>query len=342
VATGSLTAQAVADLVGGRLSGDGAVTLRRIRSLGSARPDDLAVCSGGRYREDLARTAAGAVLLSRDCADDPGPATRIVVDQPLAAMRTIALAFEGASAPTAHVAATAVLGQGVRLGAGVHVAAHAVIGEGVTLGARVEVGAGAVIEAGTTVGEDSRIGPRAVIHHHVEIGARVSVQAGAVIGSPGFGFLSDAEGHHRIPQLGGCRLEDDVEIGANCCIDRGSLDDTVIGAGTKLDNLVHVAHNVRTGRRCLIMAGVGVAGSTRLGDDVVVAGQAGMAGHLTIGDRARIGAQAGVIANVEAAGAVSGFPARPHREYLRAQAALYRLAPHLATLEALIRRERDA
>ncbi len=133
-----------------------------------------------------------------------------------------------------------------------------------------------------------------------------------------------------------------MEVGANSCIDRGSLDDTVIGSGTKIDNLVHVAHNVRIGRNCLLMAGVGVSGSTRLGDGVILAGQSGVIGHVALGDGVRVGAQAGVISSIEAGATVSGFPARNHREFLRAQAALYRLAPHVAALEALLRREDDA
>lgn len=317
------------------------MTLRRVRSLERAEPDELAVCSSPRFRPALAGTAAGAVLLSEECAADPGPAVRIVVDDPMRAMVTVAAAFEAALAPPPGVDPTARLGAGVRLGEGCRIDAGAFIGAGVTVGDRTTIGPLAVVEAGVTIGADVALGPRVVIHAGSRLGDRVRCKAGAVIGGPGFGFLSSAAGHERVPQLGGCILEDDVEVGSNSCVDRGSLDDTVIGQGTKIDNLVHVAHNVRIGRHCLLLAGVGVSGSTRIGDRVILAGQAGVVGHIEIGDDARIGGQAGVISSVPAGAAVSGYPARSHREYLRAQAALYRLAPHVAALEALLRRETD-
>ena len=162
------------------------------------------------------------------------------------------------------------------------------------------------------------------------------LKAGAVIGGDGFGYLSDASGHHRIPHAGICVIEDDVEIGSNSTVDRGSVDDTVIGRGTKLDNLVHVGHNVRIGERCLLMAGVGVAGSTRLGNDVILAGHVGVTDHLTIADGARIAAKSAVFGDIPAGASFSGHPARPHRQFLRAQAALYRLAPLIADLEKLV------
>jgi UDP-3-O-[3-hydroxymyristoyl] glucosamine N-acyltransferase len=168
------------------------------------------------------------------------------------------------------------------------------------------------------------------------VGSRAVIKAGAVLGGPGFGYLSDAGGHHRIPHVGACIIEDEVEIGSNSCVDRGSVNDTVIGRGTKLDNLVHVGHNVRIGRRCLLMAGVGVAGSTRIGDDVILAGHVGVTDHLVIGDGARLAAKSAVFGDVPAGASFSGHPARPHRQFLRAQAALYRLVPILTDLERLV------
>ena len=315
--------------------------VRRVRSLERAEPDELAICSGGRFLAALATTRAGAVLLSPDTADAPGPITRIVVDDPMRAMSTVAHAL------TVHdrahgVDPTVRLGPGTTLGDDCCIGAYTVIGANVTIGAGVDIGPLSVVESDCHIGEQSRLEARVVLHEGVQVGRRVQIKAGAVIGGQGFGFLSSAKGHDRIPQTGGCVIEDDVEIGAGTCIDRGSLDDTVIGQGTKIDNLVHVAHNVRIGKHCLIMAGVGIAGSTRLGDGVVLAGQAGLAGHLTVGDGARVGAQAGVIASLPEGAAVSGYPARPHREFLRAQAALYRLAGHVDALEALVRPDEDA
>jgi UDP-3-O-[3-hydroxymyristoyl] glucosamine N-acyltransferase len=168
------------------------------------------------------------------------------------------------------------------------------------------------------------------------IGSRVVLKAGAVIGGDGFGYLSGAAGHSRIPHVGGCIIEDEVEIGSNSCVDRGSVDDTVVGRGCKLDNLVHVGHNVRLGERCLVMAGVGIAGSTRIGNDVILAGHVGVTDHLVIGERARVAAKSAVFGDIPAGASFSGHPARPHRQFLRAQAALYRVAPIITALERLV------
>jgi UDP-3-O-[3-hydroxymyristoyl] glucosamine N-acyltransferase len=175
------------------------------------------------------------------------------------------------------------------------------------------------------------------IRQGIEIGARVVIQDAAVVGSDGFGFAQRPDGtHQKIPHVGACILEDEVEIGSNTCIDRGSIDDTVIGRGTKIDNLVHVGHNVRIGRRCLLMAGVGIAGTTHIGDDVILAGHVGVTDHLEIGNRARIGAKSAVFGDIPAGASFSGHPARPHRQFLRAQAALYRVAPIISELERLV------
>jgi UDP-3-O-[3-hydroxymyristoyl] glucosamine N-acyltransferase len=171
---------------------------------------------------------------------------------------------------------------------------------------------------------------------------RVIVHAGARLGSDGFGYVFRGGRHEKIPHVGRCIVESDVEIGANTTIDRGSIDDTVIGAGTRIDNLVHIAHNVRIGRLCLIMAQVGIAGSARIDDGAILAGQAGLAGHITIGAGARVAAQAGVFGDMPAGETWSGYPARPHREALRAQAAMFKLPSLLRGLERLLGERRSA
>ncbi len=338
---GPLSARAVADLVGGRLVGPADVTVDSVAPLDRAGPTALSLFASARYADRFRASGAGLTLVAEDLAGLPGPASRVVVADPPRAMAAVVERLYPATPPAPGVDPTARLGRGVTLGDGVAIAPHAVLEDGVRLGDRVRVGAGAVLEAGAAVGPDSVVGPRVVIGAGTVVGARVTIKPGAVLGGTGFGYISDREGHRRIPHVGGCRIEDDVDIGANACIDRGSLDDTVIGAGTKIDNLVHVAHNVRIGRRCLLMAEVGVAGSTRIGDDVVLAGQSGVAGHLTVGDRVRAAAQTGIIGDVPAGTDVSGVPARPNREFLRSQAVLYRLAPLLRDLEAVVRK-RDA
>jgi UDP-3-O-[3-hydroxymyristoyl] glucosamine N-acyltransferase len=340
----SITAQAVADLVGGRLSGNGAAVLAGAAPLDSAGPGDLSLFGSPRYLPQFRASRAGCVLMSARFADQPGgPATRIVVEDPQRALGLVMAHLLPVPAAPAGVHPSAILGRGTRLGDGVSIGAGVVVGEDCRIGDRSILGPGVILEDAVVIGPDATLGPRVVCHHHVVLGARVIVKAGAVIGGTGFGYISSASGHERIPHGGGCRLEDDVDVGANSTIDRGSVGDTVIGRGSKLDNLVHVAHNVRIGEHCLVMAGVGIAGSTRVGNRVVLAGQVGVAGHITLGDDVRVGAQSGVTGSVPAGLEVSGYPARAHREQLRALGALYRLAPLARRLERLVReRPEDA
>ena len=341
-----LTAQAVADLVGGRLLGDGTVVVRAVRALGSAGPEAVSLAVSPRYAAALGASRAGVVLVPEALAQAPeGRRARVVVRDPYAALvRVIGELFPAASAPTG-VDPTARLGPGCVLGQNVSVGPFVVLGRNVRIGDRSRLAEGVSLGDGVTVGADTVIGPRAVCYPEATLGDRVVLKAGAVIGGPGFGYLSDGAGHHRIPHVGGCILEDDVEIGSYSCVDRGSVDDTVIGQGSKLDNLVHIGHNVRIGRRCLLMAGVGIAGSTRIGDDVILAGHVGVTDHLMIGDGARIAAKSAVFGDIPAGASFSGHPARPHRQFLRAQAALYRVAPIISELERVAgpgREGRDA
>jgi UDP-3-O-[3-hydroxymyristoyl] glucosamine N-acyltransferase len=214
-----------------------------------------------------------------------------------------------------------------------------VIGEGALIGARTRLGPHVTVGAGVVIDSDCALYSSVTLYAGTQLGPRVRVHAGARLGSDGFGYVFRDGAHAKIPHVGRCIIEADVEIGANTTIDRGSIDDTVIGAGTKIDNLVHVAHNVRIGRLCLLMAQVGVAGSVRLEDGVILAGQAGISGHLTIGAGARIAAQGGVFGSVPAGETWSGYPARPHREALRAQAAMFKLPSLIRALEKLISRQ---
>jgi UDP-3-O-[3-hydroxymyristoyl] glucosamine N-acyltransferase len=332
-----LTAQAVADLVGGRLLGDGEVMLRAVGPLDRAGPEALSLAVSARYAEDLARTGAAAVLLPETLSGAPAPVrARIVVPDPQQALvRAVEALFRPAPVragvdPTARIGAGAVLGEGVSIGP------YVVLGRDVRLGERCRLAQGVSLGDGVTVGADSVMGPHVVCYAGTRIGSRVVLKAGAVIGGDGFGYLPGVQGHARIPHVGGCIVEDEVEIGSNSCVDRGSIDDTVVGRGTKIDNLVHVAHNVRLGARCLLMAGVGVAGSVRVGDDVILAGHVGVTDHLVIGNRVRVGAKSAVFGDVPEGHVISGHPARPHRQFLRAQAALYRLTPIVDELERLV------
>jgi UDP-3-O-[3-hydroxymyristoyl] glucosamine N-acyltransferase len=237
--------------------------------------------------------------------------------------------------PTAHV------GAGARWAGRLALAASAVLGDRATLGEDCVIGAGAMVGAGACLGDRCRIEPHAFLAPGTIAGDDVLIRTGARVGGRGFGYAR-LDGHHQpMEHVGGCILGNGVEIGANSTVDRGSLGDTIVAAGTKIDNLVHIGHNVRIGERCLIMAQVGVAGSTQVADDVMLAGQAGLADHVTVGQGARVGAQSGVIGDIAPGATVSGYPARPHREVLRQTAALRRLTPLVDRLERLARGESD-
>jgi UDP-3-O-[3-hydroxymyristoyl] glucosamine N-acyltransferase len=336
VTTGSLTAQAVADLVGGRLLGDGAVRIRTVRPLGQAGPDALSFAVSGRYAAELGSSKAGVVLVPEELSTGAsGPRARIVVADPYGALVRVVRVLFPDEPPAAGIDPAARVGPGAKLEAGVSIGPFVVLGRNVRVGARSRLAQYVTLDDGVTVGEDTIIGPGVVCYRGSRIGSKVVLKAGAIIGGEGFGYLSDRSGHHRIPHVGSCILEDEVEVGSHSCIDRGSIDDTVVGRGTKLDNLVHVGHNVHIGERCLIMAGVGIAGSTRIGNDVILAGHVGVTDHLVIGDRARIAAKSAIFGDVPPGASFSGHPARPHRQFLRAQAAMYRLAPIVDELERL-------
>jgi UDP-3-O-[3-hydroxymyristoyl] glucosamine N-acyltransferase len=336
----TLTASDIAALVGGALTGDAGAEVRALAPLDRATPQDLSFLASAKYTTLYERTNAGAVLVAPEFARVPTTAAaRIVVEKPHDAMLTVLPRLYRAPRREPGVHASARLGRGVSLGSDVTIGPYAVIGEGAVIGDRTWVDAHAVVGAGVKIGEDARLYPGVTLYSGTTLGARVIVHAGARVGSDGFGYVFRDGAHDKIPHVGRCVIEHDVEIGANTTIDRGSIDDTVVGAGTKIDNLVHIAHNVRIGRLCLIMAQVGIAGSVHVGDGVVLAGQVGLSGHLTVGDRARLGAQAGVFGDIPAGETWSGYPARPHRQSLRASAALLRLADIIKKLERIAERE---
>jgi len=272
-----------------------------------------------------------------------GPETRIIVAEPYAALLVVLPVLYPQAVWEAGVHPTAVVGRGATWQEPVEIGPHACLGHGVQLGRNVRIGAGCVLGDGVAVGDDTQLYPGVTLYSGTALGKRVIVHAGAVLGSDGFGYIpgkgggEDGERHRKIPHVGRCLIGDDIEIGANTCIDRGSVDDTVIGSGTKIDNLVHIAHNVRIGARCLIMAQAGIAGSCQVEDDVIIAGQSGISDHLTIGRGARLLVQSGTIADVPAEATLFGTPSRSHREYLRGQVALYRLAKIVHELEELVK-----
>jgi len=337
-----LTAAELAARVEGTLLGDGTARVAAVATLDGAGPADVSFLSSRKYVDAFHASRAGVVFVTPDFAESqPGPAVRIVVGDPQRAMlQAIGLLYPAPARPVG-IESTAVIEPGAALGADCYVGHHAVVRRGARLGDRVVVGAGAVIGADAEVGDDTTLYEHVVLYPRTAVGARVILHAGVRLGADGFGYVPGKDGHAKIPHVGRCVVGDDVEIGANSTVDRGSVGDTVIGRGTKIDNLVQVGHNCQVGARCFLMAQVGLAGSTVVEDDCILAGQVGVGGHLTIGRGARIAAQSGVAGDVPAGETWGGYFARPHREWLRAEAAMYDLAPLVRELEALVHRDRQ-
>ena len=334
-----LTAGAIATAVGGEVRGDVQATVRSIAPLDRAAGDQLSFCASGKYGTLMAGSHAGVVLVSPETATLTSPArARIVVANPHDALLSLIPRFYRVPARAPGIHPTAILERGISVGDEPSIGPYAVVESGAHLGNRVTLHAHVVIGANARLGDDVLVYPGATVYPGGRLGHRVIVHAGARIGSDGFGYVFREGEHEKIPHVGGCIVEDDVEIGANSTIDRGSIDDTVIGAGTKIDNLVQVAHNVRIGRLCLLMAQVGVAGSVHIEDGCVLAGQVGVSGHLTIGKGATLAAQAGAFGDIPAGETWSGYPARPHKESLRAHAAMFKLPGLLRRIELLLRK----
>ncbi len=310
--------------LGGTVVGDGATLIKGVAGIREALPGDITFLANPRYEAHLAETRASAVICDRQPRDCAIPLLQ--VDNPYLAFQKAVRVFRpdlDRPAPGVHpsavVAPDAVLGEGVSIGP------HCVVERGARIGARAVVMAGGYIGAQAVVGEDTYLYPRVTVREECVIGARCIVHPGVVIGADGFGFAFDAGRYHKVPQVGNVIVGDDVEIGANTCIDRATTDSTRIGDGSKIDNLVQIGHNVEVGRHCIIVAQVGVSGSTKLEDYVTLGGQAGLVGHITIGKGAMVAAQSGVSKNVAPREIVSGYPAVPHSVWKRMSVLLQRL-----------------
>ncbi len=305
---------------------DRPLMLHGVAPLQSAGPAHVSFLDNRKYLDALAATQAGAVLVHPTLASQvPAGSVAIATTDPYSAWARVAGLFHPPPPVRPGVHPSAIVASDAAVDPSAEVGPLAVIGANAVIGPRCRVGAGAVIGDSVSMGADCRVGPLASISHAI-LGARVYIYPGARIGQEGFGFATTASGFLTVPQLGRVLLEDDVEVGANSTIDRGSAADTVIGAGSRLDNLVQIGHNVRMGRCCIVVAQAGISGSTVLEDFVVIAAQAGLTGHLNIGRKARIGAQAGVMSDVGPGLDVIGSPSQPSREFFRGVVTLRRLS----------------
>ena len=332
----------IASRLGGRLDGNGDIEIRRVAALDDAGAGDLTFFVNPKYAARVRDTHASAIILGEaaDVVAPPGVAL-LRVANPYLAFAQAAEIFAPPPAIATGVHRLASVASTATVAPDAAIAAFVSIGEGARIGARTILFPHVTVGDGAVVGDDCVLHARVSIRERVSLGNRIVIQDGAVIGSDGFGFARTAEGtHHKIPQAGGVVVEDDVEIGANTTIDRPAVGETRIGAGTKIDNLVQVAHGVKLGKGVLLAAQVGIAGSTRLEDNVTLAGQVGVAGHLTIGSGVVATAQTGIPNSVEAGKMISGYPAIENRDWLKSSAVFRRL-PELKKAVADLQRRLD-
>jgi len=331
-----LTIAEAAAMVGGSLEGDSTVTSLKVsgvNTLKKATETEIAFLSNQRYKSDLSGTAAAVVLMDVKSPCE-GVCCVIRVDNPYLAFARLQRHFHPAPVGSGQCHETAEIASDACLAADVDVGPRAVIGARVRVGSGSIIGPGCVIGDGVVIGDGCLLHANAVVMNDCLLGNDVILQPGAVIGSDGFGYAWSGEQHVKIPQVGRVIIGDDVEIGANTCIDRGAIGDTVIERGVKLDNLVQIAHNVRVGAFTVMASQAGVSGSSEVGRGCQFGGQVGIAGHLKIGDGCRLAGQTGVMSDLKAGGTYAGSPAMPHRLWLRVSAIMLKLPDLWKTLHS--------
>ena len=325
----------IADFVGGKFAGSRDTRVTGVAPLSDATDRHISFLANPKYAPQLETTRAAAVLVGSDTPDAP---RHIRVDNPYFAMaRVVTRWFAGRPMPQG-ISPLASVAKSAKIGSNTGIAPFAVVGDDVTIGDNVKIFSNVTIEAESVIGDDTIIYPSVSIYYRSRIGKRCIIHSGVVIGGDGYGFATEGGKHHKIPQVGIARIGDDVEIGANSTIDRAALGETVIGDGTKIDNLVMVAHNVKVGKHCLLVSQSGIAGSTELGDYVVMAGQSGTAGHVKIGSGAQIAAKSAVFEDVADNTKVRGVPAVPWREFSRREVWTKRLSELAKRIEELERK----
>lgn len=313
----------IAKLVKGEVLGDSDVQVSNISGIDDVEYGEMTWAEKEKAYVSAAESAASAVLVPRDVSAFPKPAVR--VDNPRLAFAILLELFNPPRQFPEGVHPSAVVAAGCRIGEGAYIGPNCTVEEGASIGRRAVLYGNVFVGQKAKIGEASVLHPGVAVREGVQIGKNVIIHAGSVIGSDGFGFVTAAGKHRKMPQVGTVVVQDDVEIGSNCTIDRATTGRTLIGRGSKLDNLIQIAHNVVIGEDCLIVAQVGIAGSTVLGNRVTLAGQAGVAGHLSIGESTVVAAKSAVMGDLPSGSFVSGIPARPHKDELKVKASTRRL-----------------
>lgn len=330
-----VTLKELAELVDGRIEGDPDTVITGISGVKEARKGDVTFIANAKYIALLQETLASAVVVHKNLNNNlPIPAIR-VENPDMAFAKIVESAAPESSKVEIGIHPTAQIGKNVKLGKDVCIQAFAIICDGVQIGDGTTVMPGVFIGEGCQIGSNCLFEPWVAVRERVIIGNKVIIHSGTVIGSDGFGFSTVEGVHHKIPQIGTVEIQDDVEIGANVTIDRARFDKTIIGKGTKIDNLVQIAHNVVIGENSIVVAQTGISGSTVIGKNVTLAGQSGVIGHIEIGDNVIAAARAGVTKDVPSDTCVSGFPAQPHEREKKLQVHVRKLPELLATVKAL-------
>ncbi len=328
----------LAATVGGEVFGDGGRLIRGVNGLSEAGPSEISFYGNSRYRHWLEKTKAGAILVDAQTpTQGRNGASWVRVKNPYLAFAKIATLFFKKRAAPPGVSARANVDPGATVDPTATIMAGATVERGASIGARTVLFPGVYVGEETVIGNDCVLYPNVTVRERCHLGSRIILHASCVIGADGFGFAFDPQvpEHFKVPQMGNVRIEDDVEVGACSCIDRATMGETAIGRGTKIDNLVQIAHNVRVGPLAIICGQVGISGSAELGTGVVLAGQVGVVGHIRIGDLAKVGAQAGVARDVEDGAMVTGYPAIGHRDWLRSTTVFSQLSEMVRELRRL-------
>jgi UDP-3-O-[3-hydroxymyristoyl] glucosamine N-acyltransferase len=315
----------LAEILGCRIVGNPDIEISGISEIHKAKEGDLSFLTNSKYRKFLKSTEASAVLLEREI---KGLAlSQLICEEPYVAFAKALSLFYPEKLPAPGISDKATIAGSAKIGENCYIGDYVYIGEDARIGKNVRLFPGVYIGNNSVIGDNTVIFPNVTIYERTKIGKFVRIHAGTVIGSDGFGYAFSKKEMkiYKVPQTGGVVIEDFVEIGANTTIDRGTIGDTVIGEGTKIDNLVQIGHNVKIGKYCFIVSQVGISGSTKIGDFVTLAGKVGVAGHIEIASNVTVGAKAGITKSIKESGTYAGFPARPYREWKKIQALIDRL-----------------